>query len=88
MRHAPVFFNLRNDVTVDDPDGKDLPDVEAVRAVATAQALDMAKVSLDETGRIDLKHRIEVVDEAGAPVLTVEFRDAVRVESDGAPVHA
>jgi hypothetical protein len=77
------FFNLRNDVTVDDPEGVVLAGVEAARETALSQAREMAKVSIDETGRIDLQHRVEVMDEGGAHVLTVHFSDAVKIESAG-----
>jgi hypothetical protein len=78
---ARFFFNLRDDMSVDDEEGVELPDVEAARARAEAYALDMSAASVLEQGRIDLHHRIEVTDEAGRNVLTVEFGDVVTVES-------
>jgi hypothetical protein len=75
------YFNLANDMFVPDLEGKELPDVEAARAQAEKYARDMSAASILEQGRINFNHRIDVVDEAGEVVVTVEFAEAVKVET-------
>jgi hypothetical protein len=75
------FFHLRNDVSVDDEEGQELPGLEAARACAEKYALDMSAASIVEHGKVNLHHRIEVSDETGQLALTVEFGDVVRVEA-------
>ncbi len=43
-------------------------------------ALDMTAASVLEQHKINLHHRIEVTNEAGQDVLTVEFGDVITVE--------
>lgn len=74
------FFHLRNDMSVDDPEGQELPDVAAARGRAEQFALDMAAASVLEQGKINLHHQIEVADENGRRVLIVEFKDVVKIE--------
>jgi len=40
----------------------------------------MIQVSVEETGRIDLRHHIDVRDESGAIVFVMHFEDAVTVQ--------
>ncbi len=75
------YFNLRNDMSVDDEEGQELPDLEAARVWAQRYALDMTAASVLEQHKINLQHRIEVTDESGQDVLTVEFGDVITVES-------
>ena len=77
---ARFYFHLRNDLTVDDQEGAELADLDAARARAEQYALDMSAASVLEHGRINLHHRIDVADERGEIVLTVEFGDVVTVE--------
>ncbi len=74
------FFNLRNDMSVDDEEGLELPNLEAARARAEAYALDMTAATVLEERKINLHHRIEVTDGMGQKVLTVEFGDLVTIE--------
>lgn len=70
------FLHVRDGVdNVLDPEGFDYPDLEAAwkSAVASARELLAADMML---GRIDLRHWIDVEDEAGEVVLTLPFRDA------------
>ena len=73
------YFHLRNDLSVDDPEGRELPDLAAARELAEKYALDMSAASVLEHGRINLRHRIEVADASGKTVSTVEFGDVVTV---------
>jgi hypothetical protein len=75
------FFNLRNDLSADDEEGLDLPDLESARKCAVKYAVEMAGVSVAEHQHLDLHHRIEVVDEARTPLFTVEFGDVVKIEA-------
>lgn len=73
------YFHLRNDLSVDDSEGRELPDLAAARVLAGKYALDMSAASVLEHGRINLRHRIEVADASGDTVATVEFGDVVTV---------
>jgi hypothetical protein len=64
-------------MTVLDREGADLPDVDAARERAVADARQMACVEVKE-GHLTLSHRIAVSDENG-DVMTVHFKDAVEV---------
>jgi acyl-coenzyme A thioesterase PaaI-like protein len=75
------YFNLRNDLSVDDEEGMELPDVQAARALAAKYALDMVAASVLEQGRINLSHRIEVTDDSGGDIVAVAFGDVVTIES-------
>jgi hypothetical protein len=75
------FFHLRNDLDVPDPEGKELPDLDAARAQALAFAVDMAAASVLEHRKLNLQHRIDVEDETGAILLTVTFGDAITLET-------
>jgi hypothetical protein len=77
---ARYFFDLHNDLDVEDPEGRDLPDLEAVKAHLLHEVREMVKASIDETGRIDLRHHIDVKNESGAVVLVMHFKDAVTVQ--------
>jgi hypothetical protein len=67
-------------VSVDDPEGEDLPDLEAARTRAVLYALDMSAASILEHRKINLHHRIEVADGSRQHVLTVKFGDVVTIE--------
>jgi hypothetical protein len=73
------FFHLYNDETVMDEEGRMLPDLSAARANAIGEAREMMLETVAE-GRINLSHRIDIADEAGAVVGTVSFGEAVTVE--------
>jgi hypothetical protein len=81
-RHGGVpryFFNLRDDVILDDEEGQEFADLAAAEDRAERYVLEMAAVSIAEHRRVNLHHRIEVADEAGRVVLTVEFGDVLTV---------
>jgi hypothetical protein len=73
------YFHLRNGSGfIEDEEGRDLPD----RAAARAEALRGVRSMLSEdvlSGFLDLKGRIDVVEEAGDPVLSLDFSEAVDV---------
>jgi hypothetical protein len=73
------FFHIHDEAVFVDEEGIELADAQAARdaALAGARALmcDQVKVS-----RLSLHHRIDVVDEAGAQVLSLPFGEAVEIE--------
>ncbi|MBV8687050.1 MAG: hypothetical protein JOZ90_06170 [Alphaproteobacteria bacterium] len=73
------FLHLKDGNRVDDEDGMVLDGPEQVREEAVRSARDMMCDQVRQ-GRLSLKDRIEVEDEAGNPVLTLAFRDAVQLE--------
>jgi len=74
------YFDLHNDVDAIDDEGRELPDLEAVKADVLKEVRAMIKTSIDETGRIDLRHHIDVRDEHDAVVYIMHFEDAVTVQ--------
>ena len=77
---ARYYFHLRDDVSADDDEGTELPDIGAARAQAEKYARALAAASVQERGKLCLDHRIEVTNEAGQDVLTVTFADVVTIE--------
>jgi hypothetical protein len=75
------YFHLRNDLSVDDEEGMELPDVEAARERAEKYALDMSAASVLEHRKINLHHAIIVADDTGQNILTVEFGDVLTVQT-------
>jgi hypothetical protein len=73
------YFHLRNDLDVEDREGKDLPNFGRAQAEAVRLTRDMVAASAVESGSIDLRHAIEVADESGSILLTVHYGDAVEV---------
>ena len=70
------FFHIRDrDGLTADPDGTDLPDLEAARTEALAAARDMLAERIVKEGRPD-DQRFETCDEAGRLLAAVPFRDA------------
>ena len=78
---ARYFFHLRDgtDLLID-PEGAELDGVEAARKLALTEARNI--IGHDAMrGRINLRQRIDVVDEDGALVYSQPFADAVEIES-------
>lgn len=75
---AHYFFHLHNDRNVPDPEGTHLQSLSAVREHAVADIRELMAEGV-KNGRINLRHRIEVADEHGRPVLTVPFSEAVSI---------
>jgi hypothetical protein len=73
------FFNLHNNVSVEDREGKELPDIDRARDQAITHARGIMSEDVKD-GRLVLKDEIEVLDESRARLLTVRFRDAVEIE--------
>ena len=79
-QHVPrFFFNLRDDVSVEDCEGKELPDARGAREAAVHYAREMMAEDVRD-GRLVLKDSIDIVDEKGEKVLTLPFREAIDIE--------
>jgi hypothetical protein len=74
------YFHLRDSDLTEDEEGMDLPGVDAARTFAMDCARDVMCADLRE-GWLSLDHAIEVVDEHGAHVLTMSFREAFEVRN-------
>jgi hypothetical protein len=66
------FFDLYNDMVVQDDEGVELTDLEAAKKHAQ--------------GKIDLRHYVKIRDGLGDEVHCIDFEDAVSVERGGEPV--
>ena len=82
------FFNLRNSIGfLKDDEGQELQDPEQARATAIHAVRSIISEE-SRTGLVDLRGRIEVVDEGNMLVLTLPFSDAIEVHigppADGA----
>ena len=73
------FFDLHNDIDAVDEEGKDLPDLPAAIEHALCEARAMIQASVKSTGRIDLRHHIDV-REGDEIVYVMHFEDAVTVQ--------
>jgi hypothetical protein len=74
------FFDLHDDMDVIDNEGVELPDLMAAKAHALGEARTMIQASVAETGRIDLRHRIDIRNENRAVVHVIRFEDAVKIQ--------
>jgi hypothetical protein len=80
------FFDLYNDIVAFDEEGSVLSGPEEAHRRALGEAREMITASVEEHGRIDLKHRIEIRDEAGEIIERVQFEKAVKFVREGKPV--
>ena len=77
---ARFYFRLIDDYDVPDVEGVELLDVNSAREVARCHARMLMGQVLEDAGRINLSHRIEIEDDHGRVVDSVWFRDVVHVE--------
>jgi hypothetical protein len=73
------FFDLHDDMNVEDEEGIELSSPSAAREWAIKNARDMACAEV-LGGRLNLRHFIEVRDESGVSIARIRFGDAVDVE--------
>lgn len=73
------FLHLIDGYSVCDEDGMIFEDAEQAREEAIRAARDMMADQVRQ-GRLSLRDRIDVEDEAGNPVFTLRFREAVELE--------
>ena len=77
------YFHLYNRIgSSDDGEGRDLASLDVAQAAAIK---DIRSILGEEVrqGSVDLTGRIEIVDAAGARLLTVPFADAVELRLPG-----
>ena len=80
---ARYFFDLRNDVDLNDDEGLLLADLDAGLAHARMEAREMICASVMAERRVDLRHKIEVREESGMVAAVVHFEDAVQFVRSG-----
>ncbi|HEV2080228.1 MAG TPA: hypothetical protein VGR19_10100, partial [Allosphingosinicella sp.] len=73
------YFHVYDDIVALDDEGVELPDLETVRREALKGARELACENL-RNGKLNLDHRIEVVDEDQRLVLNLPFRSALEIE--------
>ena len=74
-----IFYHLRDGVDhLIDPEGRELPDLDAARKQASICAFDILAADI-RVGKLNLDYRIDVEDEAGNLLHTVNFRDLVTI---------
>jgi hypothetical protein len=74
------YFHLHNDIDIPDDLGVDLPSFDAAIAHGLDEARHLASQIVLETGRIVLSHRIDIEDEDGTVLDSVQFGDVLKVE--------
>jgi hypothetical protein len=73
------FFHIRTgDAVIRDPDGSDLPNLDAARAEARQAARDLLAALLKEGGVLD-GQVFEISDEAGSVLERIPFRSVIRL---------
>jgi hypothetical protein len=75
----PTFrFHVHNDIDASDDEGLELPNLADAHLKAIDFARDLAAHAVRQ-GRLDLRHRIDIEDEAGNVLLKVTFAEAVEL---------
>jgi hypothetical protein len=78
---ARYFLHLRDHVTeLMDPEGIELPNLEAVKNAVLKNARDVMSGDL-RSGLLDLRFRIDAENDDGAVVFTLPFMHAVNIIS-------
>ena len=77
---AQYFFHLFNDEQAIDLDGMELPSTLTAYDHARNMARILATECIKERGRLFMGHRIEVCDEHGRKILTVNFSDVMIID--------
>ena len=76
---ATFFFHLRDGIDqLLDPEGTTCTDLEAVKAKTLTNARDIITGDVFN-GLVDLHYRIDVEDQSGTIVHTLQFEDAVTI---------
>jgi hypothetical protein len=77
---ARYFFDLHNDIDALDEEGVELSGLDGALAHALCEARTMIQASVADTGRIDLRHHIDIRDKTGTVIHVMHFEDAVTVQ--------
>ena len=72
------FFHIYDDAVRLDPEGRELPSVDAAKVEAIRNARELASAEVLK-GHLGLSHRIEVTDAYDGPVATIRFKDVVKL---------
>jgi hypothetical protein len=72
------YFHVFNDDITIDEEGRECADMDEARTHAIEGARELACESIKQ-GHLNLDHRIEIVNDAGAREMTVTFREAFTV---------
>lgn len=72
------LFHIVNDIDAPDQEGLELDNIALAHLKAIGYARDLASASVRQ-GRLDLKHRIDVENEAGEVLVSVTFAEAVEI---------
>ncbi|MDO7841919.1 DUF6894 family protein [Sphingomonas immobilis] len=78
-RMSRYYFHVFNDEETRDDEGQEFPDVAAAHARARYEVQRLAAHSITEHGHLVLHHRIEVEDQDGNWIATVQFGDVVEI---------
>lgn len=73
-------FHVINDIDAPDEEGQELPNLAIAHLKAIDSARDLASAAVRQ-GRLDLKHRVDIEDEAGKVLLSVTFGDAIELST-------
>ena len=77
---ARYFFHLRDGTDhLLDPEGTELPDLQAIQALAMRAARDTLSHELRDNGHLDLRYRIDVEDEHGSLVYSLPLEGAFTI---------
>lgn len=74
------FFHIYDELELHDEEGLELADASDARRQAMAGVREMMCEEI-KTGRLTLRHRVEVEDESGEEIFRLAFRDAVEIET-------
>jgi hypothetical protein len=77
---ARYYFHVYDDIDVLDEEGCELPGDEIAREKAIVAARELIAEEA-RRGRINLSHCIVVTDDSQRAVITLPFREVVRIES-------
>ena len=77
------FFDLYNELTVQDDEGQEFADLESAKSNALKQVRRLIGGLVVENGRIALRHHLKVRDRRGTILHCVQFEDAVSVARGG-----
>ena len=78
------FFHVRNDLSVDDEEGLELPDLAAVRSKARQGVRDLVCEGV-RRGEVNLEHYVFVTDEQVQEILRLKFSEAFKIIDEAAP---
>ena len=73
------YFNIFNDDITIDNEGIECLDLDAARKRAMIESRVLACHAITQYGTLNLRHRIDIMDETGAICASVSFADAIKI---------